>query len=155
MSSLWSSQTGAGSRYGWRGGVGVVRGGGGTIGPVFVPQSTRIAWQLAARQVTSSRQIDECCKKRRRRRRMVESWKISECCPVTCTRDCVCVWVVCVCVSIGHSPFAANRFQYSATRFAFCNGIPIGLRSPIGQLNALYLDAPNRLHLNSIRALAW
>lgn len=63
MSSLWSSQTGAGSRYGWRGGVGVVRRGGGTIGPVFVPQSTRIAWQqLAARQVTSSRQIDECCK---------------------------------------------------------------------------------------------
>lgn len=42
----------------------MVRGGGGTIGPVFVPQSTRIAWQLAARQVTSSRQIDECCNER-------------------------------------------------------------------------------------------
>lgn len=76
MSSLWSSQTGAGSRYGWRGGVGVVRGGGGTMGPVFVPQSTRIAWQLAARQVTSSRQIDECCNERNKQEEI--GWKLKD-----------------------------------------------------------------------------
>lgn len=42
MSLDWSSQTGAGSLYGSDGRGGGVEGGGGIIGPPFVPKSTWI-----------------------------------------------------------------------------------------------------------------
>lgn len=42
MSLDWSSQTGAGSLYGWDGGGDGVVGGGGIIGPPRVPKSTFI-----------------------------------------------------------------------------------------------------------------